>query len=178
MFSSTASRPPTTSPHPTHTHKHTHIHNTSVLHLFPSLLASEWLPSALPSAVPLVAVRARCIPACWYLGEVIIEMNSMREEGLCTCVYAHVFVCVCMCVWPDLDINPPLLFSTLKQDVYIPVNISWTVIPASFWPSVNFPRPFPSFYIYSLFLLFQPSSHLFWAPSSSSISSSTSDWSR
>lgn len=73
---------------PPPTHPPTHI--TPLFHLFFSSLPPEWLPSALPGAVPPVAARVWCIPVYWYLGEVINEMSSMREGGL-------VCLSVCAC---------------------------------------------------------------------------------
>lgn len=71
-------------------HTHTHIHIIITPSPLFSSVPPEWLPSALPGAVPLVAARAWCFPVYQYLGEVINEMSSMREGGL-------VCLSVCAC---------------------------------------------------------------------------------
>lgn len=73
MFSYTT----TNLPAPPPTHNHTPAHIISPPPLFSSL-PPEWLPSALPGAVPPMAACARCSPVYQYLREVIIEISSVR----------------------------------------------------------------------------------------------------
>lgn len=111
-------------------------HHSSLLHLFFSSLPPEWLPSALLGAVPPVAARAWCIPVYRYLGEVIIEMSSMREEGL---VCFSVCVCGREVSWPcsvsgcpNLDMAHQELPTLSRRFMFIFPSFLSLVISASF----------------------------------------------
>lgn len=158
MFSYTTTIPP---PHPP---VHTHTHTLSRLHLLFSSLPPEWLPSALPGAVPPVAARAWCIPVYRYLGEVIIEMSSMRDEDL-----ACLSVCVCgrEVSWPcsvsgcpNLDMAHQGLPTRSRRKFIFVLPL---VVSASFWRSSQYRSFFfcPSLFQFLFHPVLHPALHLF-----------------
>lgn len=132
MFSYTTTNLP--APPPTHNHTPAHIINPPPLF---SSLPPEWLPSALPGAVPPMAACARCSPVYQYLREVIIEISSVRGGFVKERRHDHI---VCL----DL----PNLTMAHQRLLYVSKGRFFVVVVLYFHHFILHPYPTPISFVY------------------------------